>query len=237
MKKLVLALFGAAVLSPAAAWAQQVKEARAVAAFQTVHAGGGIDVVLTQGPTAAVVVEGTAAALAHIRTTVQNGTLQIGWEQDGSWKKMLATRANGRVSVYVTCPQLTGLSVSGGSDARGETPFTTDNLTLSASGGSDVRLAVKAKSLSASASGGGDIYLTGTAERQAVSVSGGSDYHAFALQSTTADVEASGGSDIELAVSGELSSVTSGGSGVRYKGPARVLKSHASGGGGVRQVQ
>jgi len=237
MKKIVLALFGVAVLSSAAAQAQQVKQPRTVEAFRAVHAGGGIDVFLTQGPTAAVVVEAPAATLAHIRTTVQNGTLEIGWEQGESWKKLLATRANGKVNVYVTCPQLTGLSVSGGSDAKGETPFITDNLKLSASGGSDVRLAVTAQSLSASASGGGDIYLTGTAERQAVSVSGGSDYHAFALQSTTADVEASGGSDIELTVSGELSSVSSGGSGVRYKGAARVVKSQASGGGGIRQVQ
>ncbi|GAA4003015.1 hypothetical protein GCM10022408_13150 [Hymenobacter fastidiosus] len=139
--------------------------------------------------------------------------------------------------VYVTCPRLTALTVSGGSDARGQTPFTTGELRLSASGGGDIRLALTATTLTSSASGGGYIYLTGKATHQRVSASGGSDYHGFALRSTTADVHASGGSDVEVAVDGELSADMSGGSRVRYKGSARVLKAHASGGSGLRRVQ
>ncbi|GAA3935801.1 head GIN domain-containing protein [Hymenobacter algoricola] len=229
-------LLGAAILSTSAAQAQQVKQTRPVPTFQAVHAGGGIDVFLTQGPTAAVVVDAPAQAQARIRATVQNGRLEVGWEPGFSWKK-LAAGMSSKVSVYVTCPRLTDLSVSGGSDARGETPFTTDNLQLSASGGSDIRLTLTAKTLTSSASGGGDIYLTGKAGRQSVSVSGGSDYHAFALQSATTKVEASGGSDVEVSVDRELSSDASGGSGVRYKGNARLVKAHASGGSGVRRVQ
>jgi uncharacterized protein RhaS with RHS repeats len=238
MKNVFLAaLCGAILISAPTARAQQVKQPRTVGAFQGVHTGGGIDVVLTQGSTAAVVVEASAEAQQHLRTTVENGILQIGWEQEGTWRKLTSSRNLGHSVVYVTCPRLTALSVSGGSDAKGESEFSADNMQLSTSGGGNIRLALSAKALTSSASGGGNVYLTGQADQQNITVSGGSDYHAFGLQSRTADVHASGGSDVELAVSGELSSDTSGGSGVSYKGAARVVKSHASGGGGIRQVR
>ncbi|WP_167856990.1 head GIN domain-containing protein [Hymenobacter aquaticus] len=229
-------LCGAALLTASASYAQ-TKQTRPVEAFQAVQAGGGIDVFLTQGPTAAVVVEAASEVQPHLLTTIRNGTLVVGWEQNYSWKKLLPGKSPGKVSVYVTCPTLTALSVSGGSDARGETAFTADNLRLSASGGGDIRLALTAKALTSQASGGSDITVSGRVERQKVAVSGGSDYHAFALQSTTAEVSASGGSDAEVMVEGELKSSASGGSGVRYKGGARVVSSHASGGSSTKPAR
>jgi hypothetical protein len=229
-------LLGAFILGSAAAQAQ-VKQTRPVEAFQAVHTGGGIDVFLTQGPTTSVVVDAAGEAQAHILTTVKNGTLVIGWEPDFSWKKLLSGHASGKVNVYITSPKLTALSVSGGSDARGETPFTAEELRLSASGGGDITLALTAKSLTSEASGGGDITVSGRAERQRVSVSGGSNYHAFNLQSTTAEVSASGGSDADILVDGELKSSASGGSGVRYKGGAKLVSSRASGGSSTKPMR
>lgn len=232
-----LLLCGATLLATAAAQAQS-RQPRTVAAFQAVQAGGGIDVFLTQGPTAAVVVEAAPEVQSHITTTVQGNTLQVGWEQDHSWRKMLSNKGTGKVSVYITCPRLTALGVSGGSDAKGETPFTAaDDLRLSASGGSDITVTVTAKSLSSHASGGGDITVSGRVERQEVSISGGSDYHAFALQSTTAEINASGGSDAAVLVSGELRTRASGGSAVRYKGDARVVSAQSSGGSSTRPAR
>ena len=212
----------------------QVKQPRRLADFQVVRAGGGIDVFLTQGPTARVVVEAAADAQSHVLTEVQGGTLTIGWESGYSWKNLLSKQR--KVNVYVTCPRLTGLTLSGGSDAKSESTITADEFQLQASGGSDVQLTLMAKSLTSAASGGSDIDLAGRVERQRVEVSGGSDYNAFALQSATADVRASGGSDVSVSVTGELSSSASGGSEVRYKGAAR-LRSSASGGSRARRVE
>ncbi|MCB2409241.1 head GIN domain-containing protein [Hymenobacter lucidus] len=237
MKKAILTLLCGAALFSTSVVQAQVKQPRPVAGFEAVHTGGGIDVFLTQGPTAAVVVDASSEAQSHILTTVKNGTLVVGWEPNYSWKKMLPGKSTGKVSVYITCPSLTALSVSGGSDARGETAFTADNMRLSASGGGDIQLTLTAKTLTSDASGGSDITVAGRAERQKVSVSGGSDYRAFNLQSTTAEVSASGGSDAELSVDGELKSSASGGSGVRYKGSAKLVSSHASGGSSTKPVR
>ncbi|TPG62414.1 head GIN domain-containing protein [Hymenobacter nivis] len=222
-------LFSTAVavaLATTGALAQQ-RQARPVGgSFEQVESSGGIDVYLTQGPTAAVAVEAIPEALPHIVTEVRNGTLSIHWEKDFSWQKMASMGGLGgrqrSIKVYVTAPRLTGLSLSGGADAHGQTPLTADDFSIRASGGSDVTLALQAKTVRAESSGGSDVTLTGKVERQDMRFSGGSDYHGFGLQSTTATINASGGSDADVWVDGELTANASGGSDLHYKGNGRL---------------
>jgi hypothetical protein len=228
MKNAVLALlFGAALGVTTTAQAQQVKQTRSVATFQAVHAGGGVKVVLTPGAATAVVVEATPEVQSQLQTTVKDGALEIGWESS------LSLRNNRRATIYVTCPQLTGLAVSGGATAKGATPFTAASFRLSASGGASVDMALAAKDLTSEVSGGGSVYLNGTATRQVATVSGGGSYHAYPLQSTAADVRASSGATAEVQVAGELAAQASSGGSVRYKGGARLTRSQTSSGGSV----
>ncbi|MFD1468971.1 head GIN domain-containing protein [Hymenobacter caeli] len=221
-------LLGTALaLATTGARAQQ-RQARAVSgSFEKVESSGGIDVYLAQGPAAAVAVEALPEALPHVVTEVRDGTLLIHWEKDFSWKNMtswnsLAGRQRS-VKVYITAPRLTGLALSGGADAHGQTPLRADDFSIRASGGSDVTLQLQAKTVHAESSGGSDVTLTGRVERQEMRFSGGSDYHGFGLQSTTATVSASGGSDADVWVDGELTANASGGSDLHYKGTARLL--------------
>jgi hypothetical protein len=203
--------------SSVAAWAQG--QLRPVAAFEQLEASGAINVVLRQGPATEVKVEASPEVLARVRTEVDGKTLKIYRERQ---KGSLHTGKSEKVTVYVTCPRLTGLSVSGASDVRGESPLTAEAFTLKASGASDVSLQLTAQQLTASASGASDIRLTGQVERQQVQVSGASDYRAYELRSQQADVQASGASDAFVYVDGELTSRRSGASDVHYKGNARL---------------
>lgn len=207
------ALLGAGALTAAA------QQTRAVSSFQTIKASGAINLFLKQGATTEVKVDAPADLLDRIKTEVQGNTLAI-YREKGA---MLSLK-NEKVNVYITCPTLTGLEVSGASDVKSDTPFTADNFTIRASGASDVTMALNAKSLTAHASGASDLRLTGRVERQQVHLSGSSDYQAYNLQSRTATVEASGASDAYVAVSEELSSRTSGSSDIHYKGKPRVKK-------------
>lgn len=234
MKTLILAATVAAVTLASCTAQAQVKQPRQLGSFQQVSSSGGIDVVLTQGSTSSVVVEAAPEAQEHLVTTVKGNTLEIGWERNYSWRNLLSSKR--KVVVYITCPKLTGVSLSGGADAKGESNFSADNFRIDASGGSDVKLSLNAKTLTIQASGGSDVALSGRVDRQKIEVSGGSDYNGFDLKSTTASVSASGGSDVNVSVDGEISTNASGGSDIRYKGNARVEKS-SSGGSSVRQVQ
>ena len=185
----------AGLLTTSFALAQQ-KQTRPVAGdFEQVESSGGIDVYLTQGPAVAVTVEATSEALPHIVTEVQSGKLAIHWEQDYALRGLSSRQR--LVRVYIRAPRLSGLSLSGGADAHGQTPILADDFRIRASGGSDVSLTLQAKTLRAEASGGSDLTLSGKVERQEMSFSGGSDYHGFGLQSTTASIAASGGSDAD----------------------------------------
>ncbi len=233
MKTLFFAASVAAISFASCTAQAQVKQPRQLRNFQVVSSSGGIDVVLRQGPSTSVVVEAAPEAQDHIVTEVDGETLKIGWERNYSWRSLLTSKRN--VTVYITCPRLNGVSLSGGADAKGESNFSADDFRINASGGSDVRLSLNAKTLTVQASGGSDVALAGRAERQKVDVSGGSDYNGFDLKSTTASVSASGGSDVSVSVDGEISTSASGGSDIRYRGAPRVAKSN-SGGSSVRRV-
>ncbi|WP_426060330.1 head GIN domain-containing protein [Hymenobacter sp. B1770] len=235
MKNFFLTAAVAAVSLTSCMAQDKVKQPRQLSGFEVVSSSGGIDVVLRQGSNTSVVVEASPEAQKHLVAKVEGKTLRIGWESNYSWRNLLTSGR--KANVYITLPRLTGLSVSGGADAKGESTFSADDFRIDASGGSDVKLSISAKTLSVQASGGSDVSLSGRAERQKADVSGGSDYNGFDLQSTTATVSASGGSDVKVSVNGEISSDASGGSDVRYKGSARIASSNSSGGGSVRRVQ
>ncbi|RTQ49770.1 DUF2807 domain-containing protein [Hymenobacter gummosus] len=214
--------FAAAALltvSATAAWAQD-GQLRPVGSFERVEASGAINVVLRQGATTEVKVEAQPEVLARVRTEVEGGTLKLYRERQKG--RVTGMGKAEKVTVYVTCPRLTGLSVSGASDVKGESPLTADAFSIKASGASDVTLQLTAKQLTATASGASDIRLTGRVESQQVHVSGASDYRAYELRSQQADVQASGASDAFVYVDGELTAHRSGASDVHYKGNARL---------------
>lgn len=226
-------LLGVAGLLLAGAAQAQVKQSRPVATFNAVEAGGGIDVILTPGSTAAVAVEADAKAQPHLLTTVSGGKLSIRWENSlGMGDKSYKRNAH----VYVTCPPLKALAFSGGSSAHTTGTLTATSLELSVSGGASAKLALNAKQLTSTTSSGSTATLSGQADQQRTTVSSGASYHAFALQSSQTEATASSGATAEVNASSELSAAASSGGSVRYKGAARVTKSQSSSGGSVSKV-
>ncbi|OON67841.1 head GIN domain-containing protein [Hymenobacter sp. CRA2] len=212
-----LAAAALVVCSSVAALAQQV---RPVSSFEQVHASGAVNVVLQQGAATEVKVDGPTDEVAHIITEVQDGKLRI--RHDGHDHSVFSKKD--KVTVYVSCPRLTGVQLSGASDLKSVGAFTADNFQLQVSGASDVTMQLNAKQLTASASGASDIRLTGRVEQQQVHVSGASDYRAYDLHSQQATVQASGASDAYVYVDQELSARSSGASDVHYKGKGRLVR-------------
>ena len=228
---LILSLLGSSAQA-------QVKQTRNVKPFRAVSAGGAVNVFLTQGNETKVVVEAAEEIQANLITEVQGGVLKIHRDKDFNWKnlKNYLGDINGgsKVNIYITCPKLESLSVSGASDVSSESVFAADHFTVQASGASEIVLKVKAKTLSVSSSGASDIKLSGEAESQQVNLSGSSEYSAFNLQSKTTQVDASGASEAYVLAENELTSSASGASDIYYKGNARVINKKTSGGSDVR---
>lgn len=208
----------------------QQREARPLAGFDAIEVGGGIDLDLRQAQDFFVEVE-AEGDLAEIITELRDDTLVI---------RRMSSRSfffwnDDDARVHVTLPALVSLTASGGSDVRTQGNFASDNLTLIASGGSDLTIAVAAGSLEATASGGSDLNVSGTARSVRVQSSGGSDLNASGLVADEADVRSSGGSDLMIAVRDSIVGSASGGSDVIYSGEPRTVDIDASGGSDVRR--
>lgn len=226
MKTGALALLSGVSLSLAVM--AEERETRPLEGFESIAVGGGIDLVVRQGNR--FVVEVVAEkALADIVTEVKGDRLEIGRRREGffDW-------ADGELgSVNVTLPKLVGLTASGGSDAVAEGTFSSDELELVASGGSDLTIDVSATELLLQASGGSDLRVSGTARTARAHSSGGSDLDASRLTVDDVEVHSSGGSDLAVGVRERITGNASGGSDVTYTGNPRTVDVDSSGGSDV----
>ena len=229
---LAVSLVLTSLLAAASSADAQQRETRPLEGFDAIEVGGGIDLFLRQGQNFVVEVEPDEAEdAAEIVTEVRERTLVIrrkssfnffSWDGDPG-------------AVHVTLPALVSLTASGGSDVRTEGAFTSDNLQIVASGGSDLVMTVSATTLEAQASGGSDMRLSGTVRSASVRSRGGSDLNASGLTAAEADVESSGGSDLSIAVRDKIVGNASGGSDIAYSGQPTVVDVNTSGGADVRR--
>jgi hypothetical protein len=213
------------VSSPANA---EESETRALTGFNAVEVSGGIELALRQGDVfrVEVVADGD---LDEIVTEVHGGKLEIRRQRPPGFFNWWGSGG----SVSVTLPALVALTASGGSEVRTEGTFSSDGLSIVASGGSDLGLDVAAATLEVTASGGSDLRLSGTAGSARVQSSGGSDLNASALTVGDADVRSSGGSDISIAVRDKIVGSASGGSDIHYTGQPATVDINSSGGSDV----
>jgi hypothetical protein len=215
------------VSAPAGA---QQRQSRPLTGFDAIEVGGGIDLFVRTGDRFVVEVEASEEDAAKIVTEVVGRTLQIGRKRSVdffNWGDLNA-------AVHVTLPALVSLDASGGSDVEAEGTFSSENLRVAASGGSDVTIDVTAGLLDIDASGGSDMRVSGSARSARVDSSGGSDLDASALTVDEADVDSSGGSDLRIAVRQKIVADASGGSDITYTGQPASVSVNTSGGAEIR---
>ena len=201
------------------------KESRNVSDFEAIEVSDGIDVYLKMGSKEYVEVETSEKLLEHLVTEVRGKTLKIYFDGSFGWNK--------EAKVYVEAKRIESISTSGGSDLSAENTVESKDLTLKASGGSDLKLHLEARKLKIEVSGGADIRISGVTDYIHVNSSGGSDLKAFDLIAQRADCDASGGSDIRIHVEDELDARASGGADIIYMGNPQKINSDASSSGGI----
>src|SRR5262245_13375021 len=113
-----------------------VTESRPVSNFTAVDFTGFGELTIVQGEAEALAIETDDNLLPHIKTTVSQGTLTIGFD-DGTWGPIL--RPSDSIRYQLTVKTLTALDMSGAGTV--ESPqLTTDQLTLTASGAGEIKI-------------------------------------------------------------------------------------------------
>ena len=194
--------------------------------FSAINASSGVDVYLSQGSTESVEVEAEEESLKYLITEVDNNnTLVI--KMDDSWKRWFKEMEP--VKVYVTFTNLDRIQLSGGTDVMGQGELEFENLQISSSGGSDIRLNLRVNELEVNSSGGADVVLKGNAAYLKGSASGGSDIKAQELDTEVAEINSSGASDVHVKVSRALKASASGASDIVYYGNPKEVEISTSG--------
>ncbi|MBC3786596.1 head GIN domain-containing protein [Spirosoma utsteinense] len=206
------------------------KKDRPVSSFSGLSVSSGIDVYLTQGNSEKLTFDVKGIDEEDVKSEIRNGVLKLYIDRKGmnwNWGR------NNYVKAYLTFRQLNELQASGGSDVFGQGTLSFNDLNLSASGGADVKLALKANELTIAAAGGADVTVDGTARTLNANGSGGSDLDARKLTVEVCSANSSGGSDVYVHATRELSLKASGGSDIYYYGSAKVVSKSESGGSDI----
>jgi hypothetical protein len=206
------------------------------ASFDAIKVSEGLNVYITQSDTEAIIVEADENLQDLIITEVVGNVLKI------HTKKNIGNAVSKKV--MVSFKNVSNIVSSSGSNVYSTNKFSTQNLKLESSSGSNMTLDVSASNLTCSASSGSNltiqlnasmvechsssgsnIKLTGEATKLIAEASSGSNIKAGDLMSETSRANVSSGSNITVNTSKELIAKASSGGSVNYYGnPDKVEK-------------
>ena len=190
---------------------------------------------LTQGDKQHVEIVAKASVLDEIITEVKDRKLIIRFpNKNYFWKNF----ESGKITIYVTVPEIDALSVSGSGDIIAEDAINTRILDMAVSGSGDIKLSeLKADRVKVAVSGSGDVMIKGkeTATDLSVAISGSGNLRAIDFPAEDVVVKVSGSGNCSVHAQSKLTIRVAGSGDVVYRGHPQIDKS-VVGSGSVRNV-
>ena len=178
--------------------------------FTKIYVPSIIDVVVKQGNTNSVTLEGSDNLIKYCDVNVSGNTLNVAMSKE-------AKNVNFRkfdVKVYVIAKNLDSISISGTGDVDFKGAFTTSNLGLSITGTGDITLPnLTATNLTVLIAGTGDVKAKGTCKKVKMTVTGTGDIEAALTGIDSLEASVAGTGDIELSGSAVNANYTVSGTG------------------------
>lgn len=231
--KHILAVLGlAAALTGCGGVGRTVRSTVEARGFTAVSTGSGIDVEITTSPGWTVELIGDRQALGSIIVEVRGTTLWIGL-REGTLAR--ARWLAGQARVGIALPVLDRLEVADGARARLAIEQADRDLGVELSTGSSLSGSVRCAALAIAASGGSIAEIGGTTEAVSLVATDRSKLKLTGLETPSLDADLAGGSTAAVAVSRRLTVVAGGGSGISFRGDARVESQALSGGSWLRK--
>lgn len=201
-----------------------------VSPFTIVEADGDIKLIVTQGDTKPVKIEGDENLLSYIEVVQEGDKVMIRTKED------INLIPSGDLNVYVSSPTYKSIEVSGSSDIVGQNKITSsEELTLQASGAGDIQMEVDAPKITTGISGSGSIKLKGQTKDLDIDLSGAGHAYCYDLLTENTNVQISGAGSAQVYASVKLKADVSGAGNISYKGNASVSQD-ISGAGSVNKV-
>jgi hypothetical protein len=203
------------------------EETRQVGEFDQIDVSRGMNVHITQGSPAKVVVIADSNLHELIETKVEGGVLKVFINENIRWAK--------EKKVMVTVGKLNGVRTSSGSNAWSQNQIVSENLELKASSGANITMDINAKYLKADCSSGANIRLSGLAKEADLEASSGANLKAPDLKADNCKMKASSGGNVSATVNERLEAKASSGGNVAYYGNPKETDVNTSSGGNIHK--
>lgn len=200
-------------------------EFRAASGFNEVASSGDFKVIVKSGDEYSIEVSAESNLLSYIETDVVGSTLKIRTRGVRSLIK------NYPVEIFITTPELKGLSLSGSGLLRTDR-FINDDFKVAVSGSGDIETEVETDHIKVNVSGSGNILLSGKATDSEFVISGSGKIKAFDLPHNTCDAVISGSGNMYVNANEAINARISG-SGTVFYINYPVIHTSISGSGGV----
>jgi len=201
------------------------EETRQVGSFDQIKVNRGMNVYISQGSPAKVVVIADSNLHEVIETEVRNGVLEVTTKENIRWAK--------EKKVMVTVEKLSEVETSSGANVWSQMQIMSDDLKLHASSGSNLTMDVNAKMLNAECSSGANVKLSGLAKEAELDASSGANLKGEPLKAEQCNMSASSGGNVSSTVTGKLDAHASSGGNVIYYGEPTATNINTSSGGNI----
>jgi len=201
------------------------EETRQVKKFDQIKVSRGMNVYITQGSPAKVVVIADNNLHEVIETEVDGGVLKVLVNKN--------IRSAKEKKVMVTMEKLTAVKATSGSNVYSQNQIIADNLELSANSGANLNMEVNAKYLKAECSSGANIILSGLAKKAELEGSSGSNLKGQELKADYCIMQASSGGNVFASVVEHLEAKASSGGNIVYYGKPVSSEIKSSSGGNI----
>lgn len=203
------------------------EQVRQVGQFDQIKVSRGMNVYITQGSPAKVVVIADSNLHEIIETEVEGDVLKVTANENIRWAR--------EKKVMITVEKLTGLEASSGANGYTQAKFTADNLELQATSGANLKMEVDAQYLKAHCSSGANIRLSGQAKEAELETSSGANLKGEELKVGQCRMRASSGGNVASTVIDKLEAKAYSGGNVVYYGEPSSTDIDTSSGGNVHR--
>jgi hypothetical protein len=212
------------------------EQTREVDPFTSISLRVSANLHLGQGEKQSIEIVAKPSTLEEILTEVKDGELIIRFpNKNYFWNSFQP----GDITIYITIPEIDGLSVSGSGDIVAEDEIKTDKINLALSGSGSIKISeLSAEQVKTSISGSGNIVLAGkkVARDFSVSISGSGNMKGLDFIADYVTVRVSGSGNVGIQANKNLFVRISGSGNVTYKGEP-MIDSSISGSGKVKSVE
>lgn len=203
--------------------------------FNSVAAGGPLEVIVTLGNTEGVRFEGDEEAISTLVTEVKGSALII--RPKMSWTSWTHKYKDKKIIAHVSAKTIKSLTMSGDGSITVKGTISENSLVTTLSGSGSITANVIVGELTGVVSGSGKLNISGEADEASATISGSgvlAKKGALKVGSLSAKISGSGSAYVHT--NGEISALISGSGKVYYTGNADISERKFLGSGGIKKL-